>query len=249
MIQRASGLNWLPALGILNIGLIIITLLSRTSLGWTPLQTFNIFFFATLFGLVLGIIGLIVLIVGVFKKKKPLLIAGNSTLLLGVLPLVASILVVGPSRIALPLIHDISTDLVNPPEFTNARLLRSADENSLNYGGESVAAQQRETYPDIQPLLMGLTVNEALIRATDTVKALGWTITTADRDGNIVKLEAYAKTRLFGFIDDIVIRISPNPDGSIIDIRSVSRVGEGDLGANAERIRKFFNEFKKAGSY
>ena len=245
MTQRTS---WLPALGILNLGIIIIALLLRSPMGLSPFQTFNTFFYATLFGLLLGLTGLIVLLVGIFKKKSHLSKSGGATLLLGILPLVTSILVVGPSKVASPLIHDISTDPVNPPEFTAARLLRSADENSLNYGGEAIAAQQHAAYPDIKPMLTELSVNDALVKAVDSAKTLGWIVTTADRDGDSVKLEAYAETRLFGFIDDVAIRISPAPGGSVVDIRSVSRVGEGDLGANAERIRKFFNTFENTGS-
>jgi uncharacterized protein (DUF1499 family) len=49
----------------------------------------------------------------------------------------------------------------------------------------------------------------------------------------------------FGFTDDIVIRVTPAQNGSIVDLRSVSRVGKSDLGANAKRINQFISAFNQ----
>ena len=72
-------------------------------------------------------------------------------------------------------------------------------------------------------------------------EALGWEIIAQDEQAGT--LEAVDTTTIMGFKDDIVIRISREGDSSIIDLRSVSRVGVSDLGANAKRIRAFKAQF------
>ena len=83
--------------------------------------------------------------------------------------------------------------------------------------------------------------DEALTRVVQVVLGLNWTLVNADFETGIV--EAYDTTRVFGFVDDIVIRVRARGNGSRIDIRSVSRVGLGDAGMNAARIRSFIAAF------
>lgn len=133
-------------------------------------------------------------------------------------------------RRAYPPINDISTDTDDPPRFERAR-------NRGEHGGPRVAAMQRRAYPDIVPVLLATTPPEAFERARGGAIAMGWTIVSADSAAG--QLEATATTPLFRFTDDVVIRVRAHPNGARIDVRSVSRVGRGDLGANARRIRAF----------
>jgi len=136
-----------------------------------------------------------------------------------------------------PPIHDISTDTADPPAFAAVLALRRDAPNPAEYGGTEVARQQRQFYPDILPLEVALGPDAAFARALDGARALGWEIVAAEpAEGRI---EATATTLWFGFKDDVVIRIRPAPGGSRIDVRSVSRVGRSDLGANAGRIRRY----------
>jgi uncharacterized protein (DUF1499 family) len=108
-----------------------------------------------------------------------------------------------------------------------------------------VAAQQKQGYPDIVPALLRVLPDRALARAEAAARALGWEIVAAvPAEG---RLEATATTRWFGFKDDIVVRVTPAPGGSQVDIRSVSRVGKSDLGANARRIRAFLAALRRGG--
>ena len=141
---------------------------------------------------------------------------------------------------ALPKIHDISTDLDNPPRFVKVLPLRAGSPNQAEYGGPQIAAAQKAGYPDIQPRETALTPSDAFARALAAAKAMGWEI--IDADANYGVIEATATTLWFGFKDDVVIRISPSVSGSRIDVRSVSRVGKSDVGANAARIRNFFGK-------
>jgi uncharacterized protein (DUF1499 family) len=137
----------------------------------------------------------------------------------------------------LPSINDITTDTVNPPVFVAVVPLRAGSPVSTTYPGAETAAKQQSGYPDIRPLELSVTPDAAFARALDAAKSSGWEIDAADAaSGNI---EATATTPWFGFHDDVVIRVTPTPSGSRIDVRSLSRVGKGDLGTNAKRIRAY----------
>ena len=159
--------------------------------------------------------------------------------------LVLSLLVVAPPLFLLrearrlPDIHDISTDTENPPRFVALVPLRSGARNTTDYSAE-VAALQRTGYPDIAPALLDGTPAEALRRAERAARAMGWEIVAVAPED--FRIEAIATTLLFGFKDDIVIRVTPNGRGSRVDMRSLSRVGSSDIGVNAKRIRSFMKE-------
>jgi uncharacterized protein (DUF1499 family) len=143
---------------------------------------------------------------------------------------------------SVPPIHDITTDTANPPRFVDVAPLRTDAPNPVDYPGEDVAKQQREAYPDIRPLELSETADRTFDRALETARDLGWEIVSAvPLEGRI---EATATTFWFGFKDDVVIRITPAGSGSRLDIRSKSRVGRSDVGANAARIRNFTKNFQ-----
>jgi len=136
-----------------------------------------------------------------------------------------------------PPIHDITTDTENPPPFVAVAPLRRDASNPAEYGGPEIAAQQRKAYPDLKPAVLSLPPARAFERARDEAKAQGWEIVAAVPEEG--RIEATDTTRWFGFKDDVVIRVRPEGQGSRVDVRSVSRVGRGDVGKNAERIRRF----------
>ena len=142
-----------------------------------------------------------------------------------------------------PPIHDITTDLQDPPLFEAAPALRGDDTNSLELKPE-VMEQQRDAYPDLRtitsPRSYASSYNLALITARD----LGWEITREDPNAGFI--EAVDTTAIMAFKDDVVIRVRTNAEGSLVDLRSASRVGISDLGANAARIERFTEAFLKA---
>lgn len=141
-----------------------------------------------------------------------------------------------------PFIHDISTDTETPPEFVDVRPLRADAPNPPEYAGDDVATQQREAYPDIQPLETELDPRALVKLAEDTAREQGWEIVSAvTEDGRI---EATDTTLWYGFKDDIVIRVRAIEGGSVLDVRSKSRVGGSDLGKNAKRIRDYLDDLR-----
>jgi uncharacterized protein (DUF1499 family) len=145
----------------------------------------------------------------------------------------------------LPRIHDITTDMENPPRFTALLPLRKNARNSPEYEGNKIAALQRAAYPDIKPLLLTVPQAQAFDRALATARGMGWVIVDADPGEG--RIEAMDTTFWFGFTDDIVVRITAAAGGSRIDMRSESRVGLSDIGTNAARVRSFLNKLAHTG--
>jgi uncharacterized protein (DUF1499 family) len=144
-----------------------------------------------------------------------------------------------------PPIHDITTDVVNPPGFVSILPLRRDAINPAGYGGPEIGAKQRSAFPDIVPLELSIPASQAFKRALRVARSMDWQIVDVNQlEGRI---EATDTTLWFGFKDDIVIRVTPIHDRSRIDLRSVSRVGKSDLGTNARRIREFLKELKEMG--
>ena len=140
----------------------------------------------------------------------------------------------------LPPIHDITTDTGNPPRFVAVLPLRKDAPNTAEYAGAELAAQQKKGYPDLAPATLKTPPRATFDRALEIARASGWEIAAAVPQEN--RIEATATTDWFGFKDDVVIRIAPAGSGSRVDVRSVSRVGKSDLGANARRIREFLRQ-------
>lgn len=143
---------------------------------------------------------------------------------------------------SVPMIHDITTDLTHPPAFRAVLAQRADAPNPPEYQGEDVARQQREAYPDIQPLLAPIGVTAVFEHAVASARALGWEIVASEPATGVI--EATDTTLWFGFKDDVVIRISAQGDVSRVDVRSKSRVGAGDVGANAARIQRFMTHMR-----
>ena len=180
--------------------------------------------------------------------------AGRKALLVAVAALVLNACVAAPPLYlysqaqSLPRIHDISTDTGNPPRFVAIVPLRSGAPNPVAYDPANAAEQQRG-YPDIAPLVLANTTPaQGFARAERAARAMGWYIVSAvPAEG---RLEATDTTPLLGFKDDTVVRIRERPmesgqvESVTVDVRSVSRVGLSDIGANARRIRAFLRKLQ-----
>ncbi len=142
-----------------------------------------------------------------------------------------------------PAIHDITTDMANPPRFVALLPVRNASANKAAYGGPEIAAKQQTAYPDIVPLELSVPPGRAFTLTVNAARSLGWQV--ADANQKEGRIEATDTTFWFGFKDDIVVRITPIARGSRIDVRSVSRVGRSDLGANAKRVRGYLKKIQE----
>ena len=150
---------------------------------------------------------------------------------------------------SIPPINDISTDSEHAPEFlrpdgigpTGAQI-RYDGLRRIKFGGRSYAeeALQRLYYGDIKPVWqLGTTPGKLYNKALSAARVMGWKIVEAAPDGHGGRIQARDTTALFGFTDDIVIRVAPSGIGARLDIRSRSRDSVSDLGRNADRIRAY----------
>lgn len=144
---------------------------------------------------------------------------------------------------ARPPIHDVTTDTSDPPAFQAILALRADAPNPAAHGGPEVARAQAQAYPDIAPLVLDAPRREAFGRALRAARDMGWVIVAAEPSEG--RIEATATTRWFGFRDDVVVRVRAEGGGSRVDVRSVSRVGRGDAGANAARVRSYLAKLRE----
>lgn len=140
---------------------------------------------------------------------------------------------------SVPPIHDITTDTVDPPLFVAVLPIRANAANPPEYLGEEIAKQQREGYPDIKTLVLDTHPGETFRLALEAAAEMGLEIIAIEPTEG--RIEATATTFWFGFKDDVVIRITAEGANSQLDVRSKSRVGRSDVGANAARIRRLIS--------
>ncbi len=240
-LMRHSGKFALviAALGVLGVALMLFG--ARLGL-WEPITGFGFYrTYLNPLGAVIATVGLLALVIHLVRKEKGGVLAGAIATLVGLAclaPLIASTL--NPPLRAAP-IHDISTDTVNPPAFEVLDDTRAGASNTLEYGGPELAEAQAKAYPDIAPLETDLAPGAAFERALAVARDMGWEIVAADTDRR--RFEATARTSVFYFADDVVLVVTPQGDGSRVDMRGVSRVGRSDQGVNAARIRDFQQRF------
>ncbi len=208
-----------------------------------PLYKFEILPLGTAFtgmrwGFYAGIAAFLLFIIQlIFARKSISLVATGASLILAAIAVIFPLSMIMKAG-SVPAIHDISTDLDNPPMFEAIVPLRIDAPNPVEYAGPETAAQQKEAYPGLITKQYSQNTNQVFDAALVSANTMGWEIVNSDKTRGII--EATAITQWFGFKDDVIIRIRENGQVSNVDMRSKSRVGKSDLGKNAERINEFF---------
>lgn len=162
------------------------------------------------------------------------------SLLLAALP----VLVLVPlliQGVRLPVINDISTDLVSPPPLTAAARLRGPRHHAPAYPGPETAAKQRAQWPELGPLTLPLSPREVKPVVLTLIRERGWQLVS---DMDPLQVEAVVRSRWFGFEDDVAIRLTAQDGQTRVDMRSASRVGKSDFGVNAKRVQVFLTDLE-----
>ncbi|MBS9477181.1 DUF1499 domain-containing protein [Ancylobacter radicis] len=163
--------------------------------------------------------------------------------------LLAPTATVAALSVGLPVLHDITTDAQDPPEFQTLGVVRSRAANPLAYPGAMAAAEQRDAYPGIKSITFDVPPDDIYKAVMGLVTRHKWLVVDAvpprggQREGRI---EAVARSLPFGLRDDIVIRLRRTAEGTTVDMRSVSRNGDRDFGSNARRIDQLLTELAEA---
>ncbi|MEC9375953.1 MAG: DUF1499 domain-containing protein [Pseudomonadota bacterium] len=234
LAKGGKACKWSIRLTFIGLSIFLISFLGP-SLGLSPM----IAMLGITLTVLLCAIGAIVSIIGMIRSKGT---SGGSSI-----PLTWLSMAIGISAIILtaininnsggPSIHDISTDLDNPPIFIEVAKLRTDSDNPVEYSGEKTANLQRSAYPDIKTIVLSESINSVYDEALDVATKMGWEIVASNK--NLYRIEATASTPFVGFKDDVVIRMKNENNKTFVDIRSKSRLGSGDMGVNAKRIRTF----------
>ncbi|MBI2963949.1 MAG: DUF1499 domain-containing protein [Deltaproteobacteria bacterium] len=147
------------------------------------------------------------------------------------------------SGLGKPAINDISTDVAEPPTLVQAQSLPGNARRNLVYP-EAFREVVPTAYPDLKPLRLEEAPDQVFARAVRLAQQRpDWQVTYVNGGSRV--FEGVATSRIFRFKDDLVVRVRPDGAGSIVDMRSKSRDGKGDLGVNAERIRSFLVDLAK----
>jgi len=148
----------------------------------------------------------------------------------------------------LPRLNDIETTPRQPMQFKQLAAMRPADANRIEQPDLAAAEVQEKAYPDIRPMELERSATETFDIVHEAVKRLGWNVVlneppAEDEPGRI---EATTRTMIMGYTDDVLVRVTGDDARAFIDVRSVSRYGMHDLGANAHHIRTLFAEVQSA---
>jgi uncharacterized protein (DUF1499 family) len=148
--------------------------------------------------------------------------------------------------VVLPQLNDVSTDIDDPPSFSRSRAALAARDGRVPGDVPAETRQrQRTAYPAVVPLYLDLAPEEAYEMVRKAATVLGWQVVDSALPGGrigIGRLDAIDRTLIMRFPDDITVRLRPRADGTRIDVRSASRYGQHDFGANAARITRFLEE-------
>jgi len=228
-----------PALAGLVLGLAMLAAVAASGvgyrLGWWHftfgLQVTEWAVYGAALGLVLATAGVIQARPGARRRGFILAILGVAA----TLPVVAMAIHWEYATRTTPPINDISTDTENPPVFWDMP-------NPMDYPGAETAALQRAAYPDLAPLTLALPPEQAFAHALAVAEGKGWEIVArVPAEGRI---EATASTFLYGFKDEVSVRVTAADGGAKVDVRSRSRIGRIDRGVNAQRIRAYLAALK-----
>ena len=232
-VRIANVALWLGGLALASAG---VGVLGVQVGALTPMQGFTLFGAAAVLG---GVLTLLLGLVGVVATRgsgvRPARRRAWLATAIGA-SLVAVVVVAGSPGRGLPAINDITTNLSEPPAFRAAAQDPANIDRDMAYPAAFVP-QVQAAYPDLVPIGIDAGREVAYRRARDAARALGWEITWEDPAGT--GFEARDVSAIFRFVDDVAIRVRESEAGAVIDVRSKSRDGRGDLGVNAERIQSF----------
>ncbi len=216
--------------------------------GFRPaLQSLRYFFWAAVAGAGLGLVGLIL------ARRRAKLLLANLVALVVALGFVLYLGNLVRTAKSVPAIHDVATDLDDLPQFARLKvrpdnLEKIPDEGKPELKAlpaeERWKAVHRAHYGDLRTIRLATPPAETVRRAAALARERGWDVVTADEAAG--RVEATETSRFFRFKDDVVVRVRPAPGGgSLVDMRSISRVGGSDVGMNAKRVRAFLADLQK----
>jgi uncharacterized protein (DUF1499 family) len=243
-LHQSGKALWSQRTALLFLLLFVITFgAHRFGLIQTPvaMKLFGVAIVGAVVGVALGVVSLVT----IWREGHTGAGKAVSGVMLGALMLAVPLWSL-PSLLALPRIHEVTTDVDRPPAFQKLAIIRTGDGVNPPAYQHGEASLQQKAYPDIKPLPVNRPTGDTYSAVRDAVKNLQWHVVSEQppADGRSGMIEAVDRSKIFGFTDDVVIRVSGAGREARVDVRSSSRHGRHDLGRNAEHVRELFSEVK-----
>lgn len=241
--KESTASRWTSRVALFSLGIVIAAAFLHRLVGMPTAVAFNLLLLA-MAGCVLSILLGLVGAIGIWRSGAE----GAARIVLGVF--LSTAMLLGQALALLyahqyPSINDLSTDTQAPPPFVSLAKARGPGDNAPDYPGPRAALQQAAAYPDLKPMVIDRSSEETFELVTDALRKLKMHIVRDEAPGTAGEpgvIEAFDRTLIAGFYDDIAIRVAGDETVSRVDIRSASRFGGPDLGRNAERIRQIMHE-------
>lgn len=238
--------RWSSRIALFALGLLITAYFCHRLLGMTTPVAANLFAVAQA-AAAFSIVAAVFAAIRIWRRGVP----GTARIVFGV-SLSSAILLIPLVVLALaapyPAINDITTDWTTPPEFLLLAKDRPPGSNSSAYPGADFAASQGRAYPDIRPIVLQRPAEEAFELVIEALKRMKMQVVRQEAPGATREdpgaIEASDRTLVFGFYDDVAVRVAGDDTRSRIDMRSASRFGLSDFGRNAERLRQLTLEIE-----
>lgn len=244
LVKEAHEATWARRVALFFLQLLILTVLLHRFAGLATPAALNL--------LTVSVVGLVIAVLIAIGALVRIWIGGE----IGASQAIVAILIAaaglalpafyGAQYFMLPPLTAIETSPSEPLHFKALATARPADANAIEDLDEIEIEEQAEAYPDIRPMALERSAVEVFNLVQEAVRRLGWTVAISEPPGNdgIGRIEATDRTLLMGFTDDVLVQVKGNDAQAQIDVRSVSRYGEHDLGSNAARVRTLFAEVK-----
>ena len=244
LVKEAHEATWARRVALFFLQLLILTVLLHRFAGLATPAALNL--------LTVSVVGLVIAVLIAIGALVRIWIGGE----IGASQAIVAILIAaaglalpafyGAQYFTLPPLTAIETSPSEPLHFKALATARPADANAIEDLDEIEIEEQAEAYPDIRPMALERSAVEVFNLVQEAVRRLGWTVAISEPPGNdgIGRIEASDRTLIMGFTDDVLVQVKGNDAEARIDVRSVSRYGEHDLGSNAARVRALFAEVK-----
>ena len=244
LVKEAHEATWARRVALFFLQLLILTVLLHRFAGLATPAALNL--------LTVSVVGLFIAVLIAVGALVRIWIGGE----IGASQAIVAILIAaaglalpvfyGAQYFMLPPLTAIETSPSEPLHFKALATARPADANAIEDLDEIEIEEQAEAYPDIRPMALERSAVEVFNLVQEAVRRLGWTVAISEPPGNdgIGRIEATDRTLIMGFTDDVLVQVKGNDAQAQIDVRSVSRYGEHDLGSNAARVRTLFAEVK-----
>lgn len=246
VVKEAHEAKWARRMAVFFLQLLILTVILHRFAGLGTPAAINLVGVSVV-GMALAVIVALVSLIRIWFGGQTG--AGNNfaALAVGLIGLALPVYFLSKA-VLLPPLTDIQTSPATPLQFTVVAEQRPRDANPLTSPGPDKAKLQAQAYPDIGPMFLERSAPAVYALVSEAVDRLGWTVVVNETPGEsgVGRIEATDSTMIMGFTDDIVVQVKGNDANTLVDIRSASRYGMHDFGANAERIRAFYAEVNTA---